>query len=816
MPRLVVPFILFLLAGAEPSFGQARPQKAGVGAIEGTVTTQNGTIFLGGAQIVVRDASHEVASVITEGDGKFRVAALLEGTYTVSAALEGFAVATAKVTVGPNEPAEVKLDLPLATVTQTIEVVAPMAIVTAADTLSSVEMIGSRETEQILGNSGLAGALRLLAGVIEVPGGLSIKGGRPTQAGLQMGASTLTDPALGLVHLTLPDDAIDSVAVMPNPYAVEYGRFSSGLVVIQTRRGGDTWRVRLNNLVPTFRAKRHKDLYSITGLSGFGPNLAIGGPIIKDRFWVEQTVQYRYSTDDIASRPEDERRTTHWLSSFTRLDTAVSPKHSVTGTAAFFPSVTTFASLGTFTPPEATVDVHERVNHATVGERALWSDRFVTETTLQVRGYRVVVQPQGGRPMELQPDTTVGNFFNRQTRTPKTAQIIQTLSGTSRSRFGLHLYKLGVDVLANTYRGTSESRPFLIELPDATVVRRLDFSAPSRQELRTTDVAFFAQDRLQPNMRWYAEYGARLDRDGIVDRWNVTPRLGAALLLNEAGTSVVRGGFGLFYERTPSAAGVLDQFETLTDTRFTSAGPRSVPFTYQTLSPLRTARSATWDLSYEYRWKPSFSVRAAVLDRRGRHELILDTLRAANAGTIFLASNGRSRYRDFELGAHISHTTRFDLNATYSRSKAEGDLNTFGNYFDSMLWPVIAPNQYGVLPTDVPHRFLARSRVLPTPTWLVAAVADWRSGLPYSIVDAALDFVGPRNTQRMPNFFRLDLGVEHRFTIRKLQPWIGIRAYNALNSFLPADVQANTASPAFGGFYNSQFRQYRLQVRFER
>ena len=68
----------------------------------------------------------------------------------------------------------------------------------------------------------------------------------------------------------------------------------------------------------------------------------------------------------------------------------------------------------------------------------------------------------------------------------------------------------------------------------------------------------------------------------------------------------------------------------------------------------------------------------------------------------------------------------------------------------------------------------------------------------------------------MPNYFRLDLGLEHRFKIFKLQPWIGVRAYNAFNAFLPADVQANIASPAFGSLYNSQFRQYRLQVRFER
>jgi hypothetical protein len=37
---------------------------------------------------------------------------------------------------------------------------------------------------------------------------------------------------------------------------------------------------------------------------------------------------------------------------------------------------------------------------------------------------------------------------------------------------------------------------------------------------------------------------------------------------------------------------------------------------------------------------------------------------------------------------------------------------------------------------------------------------------------------------------------------------------NALNSFLPSDVQANINSPAFGSFYNSVYREYRLAIRF--
>ena len=84
------------------------------------------------------------------------------------------------------------------------------------------------------------------------------------------------------------------------------------------------------------------------------------------------------------------------------------------------------------------------------------------------------------------------------------------------------------------------------------------------------------------------------------------------------------------------------------------------------------------------------------------------------------------------------------------------------------------------------------------------------------MVNEALDFAGPRNDHRFPSYLRLELGLERRFKIFKYRPWIGVRADNALSSFLPTDVQSNIGSPAFGSFYNSEYRQFRLQVRFER
>src|SRR5262249_11463008 len=140
---------------------------------------------------------------------------------------------------------------------------------------------------------------------------------------------------------------------------------------------------------------------------------------------------------------------------------------------------------------------------------------------------------------------------------------------------------------------------------DNSLARQLDFFGPTTQAVSSTDLALFAQDRVQPTTRWYVEFGGRVDRDGITGNWNPTPRVGTALLLNESGSSVLRGGYGVFYERTPSTAGVFNQFENEIDTRYAADGvtPLAPPvlFTHAVAPNLATARSTTWDLAYDHR-----------------------------------------------------------------------------------------------------------------------------------------------------------------------------------------------------------------------
>ena len=94
---------------------------------------------------------------------------------------------------------------------------------------------------------------------------------------------------------------------------------------------------------------------------------------------------------------------------------------------------------------------------------------------------------------------------------------------------------------------------------------------------------------------------------------------------------------------------------------------------------------------------------------------------------------------------------------------------------------------------------------------------ELRNGFPYSLVNERLEFVGPRNQGRaFPVVARLDTAIEYRFAIYGWHPWIGVRFWNTLNTFLPLDVQRNLSSGAVGTFYNHAPRMIRFTIRLER
>jgi outer membrane receptor protein involved in Fe transport len=371
--------------------------------------------------------------------------------------------------------------------------------------------------------------------------------------------------------------------------------------------------------------------------------------------------------------------------------------------------------------------------------------------------------------------------------------------------------------LYTTFAGRQTNAPITVRRADGTMSRRVTFSGPSAQTLTSTDVAVFAQDRWRPGDRWLLDLGARLDRDGVLGVTNVTGRAGVVVALDEKGDAALRGGVGLFYERTPLTVGTFDQFDRATDVRFGADGTTALdePRTYAPVSDpdLRTPRSLTWSLGYSHRLTSALFARVNLLSRQSRHELIVRPVDARS--TLELASDGRSNYREAEFGVRYLAGRVMELHASYTRAAARADANAFGAYFGTIPWRIIGRNEYAVANGDVPHRLVGRLRVTPREDWLVGSVIEWRTGLPFTAVDEFLDPASPRNAYRMPAVTAVDLSVERRFRILGRHPWIGVRVYNALNAHNPADVQRRLDAPDFGATYNSRPRQIRLQLRFQ-
>ena len=815
--RLAGVALAIVLSGVVPAWAQnASPP---TGRIEGTISTQGGSVKLPGVVVSIRDAAdREAAQQVSDTDGHFTVPALPPARYRVRATLDGFQAAENDAVVLPGVTIQLTLDLAIATVAEHVDVVAASPAF-EAPTLAGTEAVGAAEVQLIAPGQGVPAALRLMTGVIELPGGDSIDGGRPYQAGMQLGAATLTDPATNLARVSLPANAIESVTVLPNPYEVEYGRFSSGLIQVQTRRAADHWKFGFGNLEPALRLKRFT-VANVTGITVWQPDVEIGGPLVKGRVFLQEFAQYHYQTIDIPSRPETELEKIQWFSSLTRVEANVSARHSLAVAGGFVPSTTTQALLGTFVPPAATVNVSDDVAHATATERTLLGKGSEIESTVEFHQYRTGVSPQGPSPMVLLPETTLGSFYNRQHRVTDSYQWVETASHAYQGLGGVHLVKAGFDVLHSRYDGTSESRPVLIERSNGTLARRLDFGGPSREAVGSTDVAAFVQDRFQPRTRVSIDVGGRLDYDGISARSSTSPRAGIAWRLDDAGATSLHAGYGIFYERTPSVAGAFPQFEAPTDRRYAADGltplGAAVPYVRVIAPGLRPAHSATWDVGLDQRVNRHLSYHAGLLHREGSHQLVVDPELTAAGGQYVLSSSGASRYLQEEILVHVATGTRADVNASYVHSSAHEDLNSLLNFFDVIPQPIVGVNEYAPAMADARNRVLFRGRFMPTAGWLLLGTADWRSGLPYSVLDENLEFVGPRNVLRFPEYFRVDAGFERRLTVAKFHPWLGLRVSNALNSFLPADVQANLGSPAYGSFYNSVYREYRIRIRIEK
>lgn len=792
----------------------------GGAVVDGVVRSPDGA-RLPGAEIVLTSlhTGAEVVRALADDDGAYTLSAVPAGRYRMEVKLPGFQTASQEIVLQDGDRRTLDVEMALATLEGSVEVV--------ADRTSEIQETGtSKETlaGELVDIAPVQGddyqsLLPLLPGVVRgTDGRIVMKGGTATQSGLIVNSgSDATDPATGEPGFNLPADAIQSVEVLPNPYAAEFGRFSTGVTNILTRAGTNRWKFSINNFFP--RPKFRDG--AILGIGGFTPRLSVRGPLVKDRLFVSQTLQYRYLQTRVPGQPDLQNDTRlESFESFTQLDAVLSDRHNLTLIFSVFPRKLDFVGLDTFNPKPVTPNFHTRGINAGLSDRYAFSPTLVAESTLSWTRLEADIYGQGLDAMRLGVEANSGSFFNIQRRKTRTLQWAESLSKHYEGWGGEHLFEVGFDVLHSSLDGFSDSRPVEVLRADGTLSRRIRYSGASSQRGRATDLALYAQDRWRIDDRLIFELGARVDRDGVLDRSNVSPRFGFSLGVLPDGKGILRGGAGLFHDRTALNVGAFQDYERPTVTRFAADGttPAGNPVPFDPLSgpDLRTPYSFTWNIEYDHRVSNKLLLKSNFLRRTGQHEFIVDPLESGGAGTLLLDSRGRSRYWEWEFTGRYDFNDQTYLILSYVRSEANRDLNVYDDYFGNFRNPIIQANQFGRADTDAPHRFIARGTIELPGGWLFSPVVELRSGFPWGTIDENRDFVSPRNGfDRYPRLLTLDVDIQRWVKIWKWRMRVGIRIFNTLGNFNPRNVQNNLDSALFGAFSNEIPRKYGATLQIE-
>ena len=766
----------------------------------------------------------KVAQTISDEEGNYSFGDLPPGDYVLSVDIEGFERFAQKIMVPLGAVVEVAVELRPKAVREAVTITA------GEDELRRIEShVPAQLGAPLLRNAPLVNekfqdALPLLPGVVRGPDGLlNVKGARATQSGMLVSSLNATDPVTGQSAIELPIEAVESVHVYSNPYSAEFGKFTGAVTAIETRAGTNEWKYLLTNFIPRLR----KRAGTIMGIESATPRFALSGPLMRDRLFFFQGLEYRFVRTRVPSLPDLQNDTRlESFDSFSRFDVALAAAHRLTLIVSIFPQKLDFVNLNTFNPMGTTPNLHQRGWFVALHEQAAFQNGSLLQSSFSLKDFDAEIYGNSPPPFRITPHGNAGGWFNRQYRDSRRYEWMEVYHLPTFSWGGQHAFKIGSNIAVNTFTGYDRSDAVHILRADGTLAQLLTFLGEGRLQRRNTEVTLYGQDKWTIHPRLTLDGGIRYDWNGIARENNIAPRVGFVLLPFPDPRVIVRGGIGIFYDKVPLNVGAFEQYQAMQIVRFgldgetILDGPRVLRNVVES-GRYRTPRSTAWSVQVDRELTRRVLLRFGYEERRSRRDFLLEPQTSPTGESALVLSNrGRSRYREFQIVARLRLQEQHDLFLAYVRSRAEGDLNSFSTYIGNFRNPVVRPNEYSRLPFDAPNRLLLWGDLRLPFDLLLSPVVDWRDGFPFSLVDEEQNFVGPRNRGgRFPRFFSLDLQITKGVTIpffgKKYRTRLGVKIFNVTNHWNPRDVQSNTHSPAFGTFYNSVPRTFRGKFEIE-
>lgn len=787
------------------------------GHIKGTVkvTTEVAEALpasLVGARLTLanRDLGEQFLKVVTDDAGNFIFTDLPAATYTLTAEADGLAMVRREIIL----PAGVALTVEIvmkATISETVTVREEEGLLSTAETTTSNTVRSKTLKDVPLPAENYQSAQLLTPGVVRGLDGVDHqKGARAGQSAYTVNGVDVTDPVTGNLAFDLPLEAAANVKTEENPYSAVFGRLTGGATDLETKGGGNKFKISAARFFPTYR--------KIFGgpVDSFRPRVTFSGPVVRDRLFFLQSVEYRFTRTRVSShKAPGDYSTSENFSSFTQFDLSINKTNSAKFVGAFFPQKVRFAGLNTFNPQPSTPNTKQRGALVSISEQAIFKGASFLSSTFSYKTLELDVFGQGGRPLELLSEGNTGNYFADIRRRSQRLQWRESYYARPFEFRGQHSLKFGGEIDHSRVTAVFRENAILIRRLDKTLARRIEFGAQAGVAVSLSEFTLFAQDRWVINQKLTVDAGVRLDRDGLARQNAIAPRLSFLYVPLRSHATIIRGGIGLFYDRVPLSVGYFGKLPERTVTTFAAdgnlitGGPQR--FANVVAPRLRNPRSLRASVQIDFPLQKNLTGRIGYLQRSTTDDFVVESIEGSGQGRVVLSNAGRARYRELQLLALYDNPHLGTWNAAYVWSRAQGDLNSIDNLLGDFPAFVVRPNEYGPQPFDAPQRFLAYGQLHMRYDINISPVVEIRSGFPFSLVDERLDFVDKRNRAgRFPTFLSVAVQVTKGFTIPESVPRfggrrarIGLAVLNATNHFNPSDVQNNTASPRLGQFFNS-------------
>jgi hypothetical protein len=187
-------------------------------------------------------------------------------------------------------------------------------------------------------------------------------------------------------------------------------------------------------------------------------------------------------------------------------------------------------------------------------------------------------------------------------------------------------------------------------------------------------------------------------------------------------------------------------------------------------------------------------------------------LPGADAAGIYQLTNlRRDDYDSIALSVRQTFSGQFEWMAAYTHARAVSNGVLDPNTAQPLqVLPDLVP-----MPWDVPNRILGWAYLpLPWKNWAISALADMRSGFPFSVRDETGVIVGAVDSYHYPINFDLNIAIERMITLRGYRFALRGGMDNVTNQENPTAVNNVTGAANYLKFLGDEGRHFVVRVRF--